>query len=111
MALTGNVGYLETATLEAGLAEGDVTLLGEELGDKQEAVRVGPEGRRFSDGVLRQQTIEAAGALWETQDVSVGLTGTSCLCCGGGAPSPAPHAAALARAPAGASSPESATEI
>lgn len=32
------VGYLETVTLEAGLAEGDVTLLGEELGDKQEAV-------------------------------------------------------------------------
>lgn len=33
-----SAGYLETVTLEAGLAEGDVTLLGEELGDKQEAV-------------------------------------------------------------------------
>ncbi len=56
-------GYLEWARLEAGLADGDKSLLGEEYGEKEEpAVCVCPEDDKellvFSDGDLGEKSEE-----------------------------------------------------
>lgn len=53
-------GYLERIRLEAGLADGDRTLLGEENGEREEAVaRICPEDDkqllRCSDGDLQDK--------------------------------------------------------